>query len=360
MLKRTPLYDLHVELGGKMVSFAGYQMPIHYVKGTIEEHLHCRNQVGFFDVSHMGQALIIGDNTAAELEKLTPSDIVGLKPWQQKYTVLTNKLGGVIDDIIVTQTNLGYMLTINAACKNKVYDHLRQNLSHDCEFIELADQALFAIQGPKAAKVMQNFAPVTAELKFLHSCSTEIADIPCFISRSGYTGEDGFEISVAQQFAERLARLLLNSPNIEPIGLAARNSLRLEAGLCLYGHELSENISLAQANLTWLIKKNHTHFPGAEKILNQLNQGPNKILVGLNVASKIPVRDGAILYNEDTEQVGVVTSGCFSPSLHKPIALAYVDRDYAKPGTLILTQVREHKIYVSVTSLPFLPHHYRK
>ncbi len=360
MLKQTLLYPLHLELNAKMVPFAGYRMPLHYDKGTLREHLHCRSQAGFFDISHLGQCLILGDNAAKELEQLTPGNIAELKPWQQKYTVLTNDMGGIIDDITITNTNLGLMLVVNAACKDKDFDYLKQHLSSDCEFIELSEQALFAIQGPKAVQIMHKLSPKASELTFMQACSSEILNIPCIISRSGYTGEDGFENSVSHQFAEPLARLLLAEPELEPIGLGARNSLRLEAGLCLYGNELSESISPVSAGLQWLIKNGHTTFPGAANIITQLKQGSEKIRVGLNIAGKIQVREGAILYNDETKALGYVTSGGFSPSLGKPIAIAYLDRNYAKPGSLLLTQVREHKIIVGVTTLPFIPHRYHR
>ena len=360
MLKQTPLFSLHQELNAKIVAFAGYQMPLNYKDGILQEHLHCRSQAGFFDISHMGQCLILGDNAAQEIENLTPSDIVGLEPWQQRYTVLTNQSGGIIDDIIITHTNLGYLVVANAACKEKDFEHLRKHLSSNCELIELTDQALFAIQGPKAAKIIAKLSPKATELRFMHACSTEIHDIPCIISRCGYTGEDGFEISVAGQFADTLARLLLSDPELKPIGLAARDSLRIEAGLCLYGHEISETISPVSAGLQWLINKERTNYPGASHIQSQLQKGPNKVRVGLNIGSKIPVREGAILYDDETRTLGQVTSGCFSPSLNKPIAMAYLDRHRAKPGSLLLTRVREHKIMVSVTSLPFLPNRYHR
>lgn len=357
MLKQTPLYSLHLELNAKMVEFAGYLMPVQYDKGIIHEHLHCRHQAGFFDISHMGQCLILGDTAASALERLTPSNITGLKPGEQKYTVLTNADGGVIDDIIITRIDTGLMIVVNAGCKNKDFTHLKNRLT-DCEFQELPNQALLALQGMAAATVMQRFSADATRLSFMQACRTEINGIACHVSRSGYTGEDGFEISVANEQAETLARLLLAEPEVEPIGLGARDTLRLEAGLCLYGHELNETITPVEAGLRWIIKKNHEQFLGAEKILQQLAQGAEKVRVGLLVDSKIPVREGSIITDSEDRIIGHVTSGSFSPSLGKPVALALLDKTAASPNNRLYAQVRKQKIAVTVTRLPFIPHRY--
>lgn len=359
MPRQTPLYSLHLELNAKMVEFAGYQMPVHYPKGIIHEHLHCRTETGFFDISHMGQCLILGENAAQELEKLVPSDIRNLKIGQQKYTVLTNPNGGIIDDIIVTRTASGLMLIVNAACKNKDFAYLKSQLS-DCEFKELSQQALFALQGVTAAKIMEKFSPAAAQLTFMQASETEINGILCQISRSGYTGEDGFEISVSNKNAETLARLLLAEDGVEPIGLGARDTLRLEAGLPLYGHELNETITPVEAGLKWLVKKDHQEFPGAAKILQQLQHGSETIRVGLLVESKIPVREGCVISDAENNPVGYVTSGSFSPSLGKPIAMAQINRTYATLGNTLYTQVRNTRIAVTITALPFIPHRYRR
>lgn len=359
MLKLTPLYNLHLELNAKMVEFAGYQMPVQYPNGILHEHLHCRSQAGFFDISHMGQCLIVGENAALELEKLVPSDICALKVGQQKYTVFTNQDGGIIDDIIVTRTASGLMLIVNAACKDKDFSYLKSQLS-DCEFKELPEQALFALQGAAAEAVMEKFSPAAAQLTFMQACETQINGIPCDISRSGYTGEDGFEISVANSNAEKLARLFLAETEVKPIGLGARDTLRLEAGLPLHGHELNETITPIEAGLKWLIKKGHHKFPGAEKILSQLQHGSETIRAGLLVDSKIPVREGCVITDAENNTVGYVTSGSFSPSLGKPIAMAQLNREYAIPGNTLYTQVRNSQIAVTVTALPFVPHRYRR
>jgi len=360
MLKQTPLYDLHLELGAKMVPFAGYQMPLQYSKGIIHEHLHCRSHAGFFDISHMGQCLILGDGAASELEQLTPSDITGLQPGAQKYTVLTNNDGGIIDDIIITRIDSGLTIIVNAACKDKDFTYLKSHLSGHCDFKELPDHALLALQGPAAVTVMKKYSSAAAGLSFMHACETEINGIYCNISRSGYTGEDGFEISVANQYAKQLASLLLAEDEVEAVGLGARDTLRLEAGLSLYGHELNESITPIEAGLKWVIKKGHNQFPGADNILNQLHLGSEKIRAGLVVESKIPVRDGAAIINNEDRVVGHVTSGSFSPSLGKPVAMALLDRNSVSLGTTLYAIVRDRKIAVTVIKLPFIPHRYHR
>ena len=360
MLKQTPLYHLHLKLGAKMVPFAGYEMPVHYSKGIIHEHLHCRSHAGFFDISHMGQCLILGDRAASELEHLTPSDIGGLKSGEQKYTVLTNSEGGIIDDIIITRMDSGLMIIVNAACKDKDFSYLKGRLSGRCDFKELPDHALFAVQGPAAATIIGKFSADAAELSFMQACATDINGIPCTISRSGYTGEDGFEISVANQYAEQLASLLLAEDEVEAVGLGARDTLRLEAGLSLYGHELNEIITPVEAGLKWVIKKGHNQFPGADKILNQLQHGTEKIRAGLLVESKIPVRDGCDISNNEDRVIGHVTSGSFSPSLSKPVAMALLDPKSAGLGNTLYAIVRDRKIPVTVIKLPFIPHHYHR
>ncbi|WAK00703.1 glycine cleavage system aminomethyltransferase GcvT [Methylobacter sp. YRD-M1] len=359
-LKQTQLYSLHLERGAKMVPFAGYRMPVHYRNGTLHEHLHCRNYAGFFDISHMGQCLILGDSAAGELETLTPSDITGLVSYQQRYTVLTNDVGGIIDDIIVTRQPSGCMVIVNAACREKDFRHFKTRLSGRCHFKEMNDQALFALQGPAAATVMQKFSEAATGLSFMQACEDDINGIRCIISRSGYTGEDGFEISVAGEHADYLARLLLAEEAVEPIGLGARDSLRLEAGLCLYGHELDESITPVEAGLRWLIKKGHDQFPGADRILAQLKQGTEKSRVGLLVESKIPAREGCIIADEAGEAIGHVTSGGFSPNLGRPIAMAMLHNPAPDSDRALYARVRDHQLPVTITELPFIPHRYRR
>lgn len=359
-LQQTPLYDLHKQLGAKMTAFAGYAMPLQYEKGIIHEHLHCRAQAGLFDISHMGQGRILGEQAAAALERLTPGGIVGLPVGAQKYTVLTNAEGGVIDDIIVTRSEAGLSLIVNAACKDKDFAHLRRHLPPDCEFETCNDLALLALQGPLAVKVMAKFSAEAIDLRFMQACASDIAGVACLISRSGYTGEDGFEISLPQAEAERIARLLLAEEGVEPIGLGARDTLRLEAGLCLYGHELSETITPIEAGLRWLFKKGHSDFPGAATLAAQLIQGAERVRVGLAVEGKIPVREGAVICAADGFALGRVSSGGFSPSLGRPVAMAFVARDSARPGTRLYANVRDQRIAVQVCALPFVPQHYRR
>lgn len=360
MLKQTPLYNLHLELGAKMVPFSGYLLPVQYGKGTLHEHQHCRNHAGFFDISHMGQCLVLGSDAVHGLEKLVPGNITGLKVGEQKYTVLTNNNGGIMDDIVITRIESGLMIIVNAACKEKDFKYLYNHLSGLCCFNELSGQSLFALQGPQAVSVMQKFSEQAVKLSFMHACGTYINGIKCNVSRSGYTGEDGFEILVDNRYAEQLARLLLSENDVEPIGLAARDTLRLEAGLCLYGHEISESITPIEAGLQWLFKRSHSQFPGAEKILDQLQHGSEKIRAGLLVNSKVPVREGSEIYNDKGAAIGYVTSGSFSPTLGQPIAMALLDRASAGVGNMLYAKVRDHHIAVTVTPLPFVPHRYHR
>lgn len=360
MLKQTPLYNLHLELGAKMVPFSGYLLPVQYGKGTLHEHQHCRNHAGFFDISHMGQCLVLGEDAVYGLEKLIPGNISGLKLGEQKYTVLTNNDGGVMDDIVITRIESGLMIIVNAACKDKDFKYLYNHLSGLCCFNELSGQSLFALQGPAAASVMERFSPQAAKLSFMHACGTYINGIKCNVSRSGYTGEDGFEILVGNHYAEQLARALLAEDEVEPIGLGARDTLRLEAGLCLYGHELNESITPVEAGLQWLFKRSHNQFPGAEIIFSQLQQGPDRIRAGLLVNSKMPVREGSVIYNDEDLTIGYVTSGSFSPSLGQPIAMALLDPSYANVDDQLYAKVRDHQVPVTVTPLPFIPHRYHR
>lgn len=355
-LKQTSLYLLHLELGGKMTAFAGYQLPIQYSTGIIHEHLHCRSRAGFFDISHMGQFLLSGEYAASELERLTPSNITNLKPGQQKYTVLTNDAGGIIDDIIVNRVENGVRLIVNASCKVKDFNYLTKRLPESCQLTELNEFSLFALQGPASAAVISKFSASAARLPFMSSCETEIAGIRCIVSRCGYTGEDGFEISVANNHAETLARLLLAEKEVKPIGLGARDTLRLEAGLCLYGHELNETITPVEAGLSWLINQKRNDYPGAEKILRQLKDGSENFRVGLIGDSKIPVREGCLIFDKEDNEIGAVTSGTFSPSLSKPVAMALLNKHHCEIGTQLLAEVRGQPIPVTVSALPFIPH----
>jgi aminomethyltransferase len=360
MLKKTPIYNLHVEMGAKMVPYAGYQMPVQYGNGTLLEHQHCRSHAGFFDISHMGLFMIRGEMAIQELGRLIPTDISGLKLGEQKYTILTNDKGGIIDDIIITRMESGLMLVVNAACKEKDFNYLSDNLSGECFFNELTEHALFALQGPDSQSIMDKLSPKAAKLSFMTACGTEVNGIKCNISRSGYTGEDGFEILVDSANAEQLARLLLAEDEVEPIGLAARDTLRLEAGLSLYGHEINESITPIEAGLQWLLAKNHSQYPGANIILAQMRDEPEKVKVGLFTDSKVPVREGSVIYSNEGVAAGYVTSGSFSPSLQRPIAMALIDPYVLDLGYPLHAVVREHRIVVTLTSLPFIPHRYQR
>lgn len=357
-LKKTPLFSLHLSLGAKMMPFAGYEMPVQYGAGIIQEHLHCREQAGFFDISHMGQLLITGPSVAEELETLAPSNIIGLKTGQQRYTVLTNKNGGIIDDIIITRMESRFIVVVNAACKEKDFVHIKHHLSNQCTIKILQDRALFALQGPAAAKVMTHLCKQASKLSFMQACFTDIADMACFISRCGYTGEDGFEISVDNIHAETLAKQLLAYSEVKPIGLGARDTLRLEAGLSLYGHELSETISPVEAGLKWTFRKGATNYLGANIIQAQLLSGNSKRRVGLIVEGKAPVRENTELFDAHDQLVGLVTSGSFSPSLRKPIALALINSEHQE--TILYAKVRNRMITVNIVPLPFIPHRYQR
>ncbi|HIF55421.1 MAG TPA: glycine cleavage system aminomethyltransferase GcvT [Methylococcaceae bacterium] len=357
-LKKTALYALHLELAAKMTDFAAYTLPLHYADGIIKEHLHCRQQLGFFDISHMGQISLSGASVAQALETLTPGNIQGLQPGQLRYAVLTRTNAGIIDDIMINRLDTGFMLTVNAACKAKVLTHLQAHLSSQCQLEILPDQALFAIQGPLAKQLMAQLSATASTLSFMHSCTTRIEHMPCIISRCGYTGEDGFEISIDNQYAEPLARKLLAFAAIKPIGLGARDSLRLEAGLGLYGHEYDESISPVEAGLSWTFRKNASHFPGAHIIHCQQQTGVSKRLAGLLIEEKAMIRADTPLYDDKGTPVGMVTSGGYSPCLKKTIALAFIDAAY--PHSSLIAKVRHRTLTAQITALPFLPHRYHR
>lgn len=357
-LKQTSLHDLHLTLGAKIVEFAGFHMPLHYSAGIIKEHLHCRKMAAFFDVSHMGQCLVKGENVAQALETLTPCDLQNLNPGQQRYIIMTNTHGGIIDDMIVSRLESTYLLIVNAASKEKVFNHLKQRLSTRCSIEVLDHQSLLAFQGPMAASILQSFAAPISKLSFMQVMTTEINQIPCMISRSGYTGEDGFEISVENNYAQKLANIILDCPQVLPVGLGARDTLRLEAGLCLYGHELSETISPVEAGLKWTFRKQANDYLGHHIISEQLATGANRKRVGILFDGKRPVRSNTILYDKNDNQIGILTSGNHSPCLGKPIGLGLIDTHYHEP--LLFAQVGKQIISGTITVLPFVPHHYMR
>ncbi|NOQ16841.1 MAG: glycine cleavage system aminomethyltransferase GcvT [Methyloprofundus sp.] len=353
-LKQTPLYNYHIALKAKMVPFAGYQMPVQYPLGIIKEHLHCRAQVGFFDISHMGQFLLSGADSISQLDKLVPTDLLNLAVGQQRYTVLTNAQGGIIDDIIITRLAESALIIVNAACKEQDFAYLQTHFGSQIQV--LAENTLFALQGPAAKEVMQQLCASACQLSFMQAIETDIQDMACTISRSGYCGEDGFEISLADANAQQLAELLLSFPQVQPIGLGARDTLRLEAGLSLYGHELSVDINPVEAGLRWLIAKNKQGYPGAVQIQQQLQGGSTRKRVGLLVSGKIPVRAQTEVYTANDELVGIISSGSYAPTLGQSIALALI-KSSCTDNTLYAS-IRHKKITLQVTTLPFVAHRY--
>lgn len=364
-LLTTPLDALHRELGAKMVPFAGYAMPVQYPGGIIKEHLHTRAAAGLFDVSHMGQVIIEGAGAAAMLESLVPVDVEGLGINRQTYALFTNEQGGVRDDLIITRWDQErFFLVVNADCKAQDIAHLHDHLTGQ-ELSVLSDQALLALQGPAARQVMGELFPAAAELVFMQGCPAQLDGTDIYITCSGYTGEDGFEISVPAALAESFARRLLAFEAVQAIGLGARDSLRLEAGLCLYGHELNVDIDPVQAGLMWSISKARRAdgarpggFPGAQVIFEQMRDKPALRRVGLTVEGRRPVRGGQAVLDERGAQVGEVCSACYGSSVGRPIAMAYIARELGEPGTRLSVDARGNSIPVIVTRMPFCEQRY--
>jgi aminomethyltransferase len=373
-LKRTPLHALHVASGGKMVPFAGYDMPVQYATGVLREHLHTRQAAGLFDVSHMGQIALRAksgkvEDAALALERLVPQDILGLAPGRQRYAQFTNGAGGLLDDLMVANFGSHLFLVVNAACKAEDEAHLRANLSETCVVESLPDRALIALQGPKASSVLTKFCADAASMRFMDSGPRSIDGIDCFVSRSGYTGEDGFEISVPADHAQRLAKALLGDSDVLPIGLGARDSLRLEAGLCLYGHDIDSTTTPVEGALEWSIQKSRRHggaraggFPGADKILSQLEQGAPRRRVGLRPEGRAPVREGAPLFQDaaSSQQIGAVTSGGFGPSINAPVAMGYLPASHTAIGGLVFAELRGQRLPLRVAAMPFVPNTYKR
>ncbi len=362
-LATTPLHALHRELGARMVPFAGYSMPLQY-QGIVAEHLWCRQHAALFDVSHMGQIRITGPDVAAALERLVPADLLALAPGRSRYTVLTNERGGVIDDLILAHDGeRGFFTVVNAARKAVDLAHLRAQLPATVTVEPLFEQrALLALQGPEAEAVLADLVPAVTTLAFMEAGWFSWEGVELRISRSGYTGEDGFELSVPAVRAEDLARRLLADSRVRPAGLGARDTLRLEAGLCLYGHELDEDTTPVEAGLAWSIgrrRRQEGGFLGDEVILRQLREGPPRRLVGLRPEGRAPVREGAPL-RHDGAVVGRVTSGGFGPTVGGPIAMGYVRADLAAPTTRLESEVRGRAVAVTIAPLPFVPHRYRR
>lgn len=368
-LKYTPLHALHLELGGKMVPFAGYAMPVQYPAGILTEHKHTRAEAGLFDVSHMGQAWLEAPGVAALFESLVPGDIQGLAPGQIRYSLLMADDGGILDDLMVTRPvddtdGSRLFLVVNAACKDQDFAHIAAKLAGRARLTRLDDRALLALQGPKAAAVMARLGPAASRLVFMTASPVTIADIDCLVSRSGYTGEDGFEISVPADRAEALARTLLAQPEVAPIGLGARDSLRLEAGLCLYGHDIDTTTDPIEAALAWTVPKRRREaadFPGAARVLAALKDGVSRRRVGIRPLGRAPAREGTVIALPDGgAEIGIVTSGGFGPTVEGPVAMGYVPPALAKPGTRIDLIVRGKPLPAEIATLPFAPHRYAK
>ncbi|MEY4267989.1 MAG: hypothetical protein RIS90_2524 [Pseudomonadota bacterium] len=378
-LLKTPLHDLHLALGARMVPFAGYSMPVQYPAGLIAEHHHTRRAASLFDVSHMGQLRLVGADAAAALETLLPVDVIGLASGHQRYGLLLNDTGGIIDDLMFVNradSHGDLFLVVNGACKATDLAHIQAGIGQRCRVLPLPEQALLALQGPQAVTALQRLCPGIDRLVFMSGGSFDIdgaqggaaRPVPCYITRSGYTGEDGFEISVHQDDAAVLARALLAQPEVRPAGLGARNSLRLEAGLCLYGNDIDSSTNPVEAGLSWAIQKVRRNggaraggFPGATKILAQLSSGTGaggRKLIGLQALERVPVREHSVLQTTDGQALGEVTSGLLSPSVDAPIALGYVPPEFSTPGTRLQAMVRGKPVPMEVVTLPFVPHRY--
>jgi aminomethyltransferase len=367
VLLKTSLHTLHLELGARMVPFAGYDMPVQYPMGVLKEHLHTRSQAGLFDVSHMGQIRLTGAGAAAALETLVPVDIIDLAVGTQRYALFTNELGGILDDLMVAKVAEDELfLVVNAACKHADLAYLQHHLGAACAIEPLFEaRALLALQGPQAAQVLARLQPAVASMTFMQFAAVDLDGVACFVSRSGYTGEDGFEISVPVSDAEGLARRLLSEPEVAPIGLGARDSLRLEAGLCLYGHDMNATLTPVEASLGWAISKARRvdgpragGFPGAERIYAQQRDGVARKRVGLLPQDRVPVREGAEVVDADGVVVGQVCSGGFGPTLNAPVAMAWVDTHLSGVDSELWALVRGKKVSVKVARMPFVAQRY--
>ena len=372
-LKHTPLHALYLELGARMVPFAGYEMPVQYRLGVLKEHLHTRKAAGLFDVSHMGQIVVrakSGDarEAAHALERLVPVDIAGLPPGRLRYAFFTNAHGGILDDLMVANRGDDLLIIVNAACKAADEEHLRAQIGKECE-IERLDRALIALQGPRAESALAVLAPGCTKMRFMDVRTLTLMGAECTVMRSGYTREDGFEISTSAAMAREVAEELLANADVAPIGLGARDTLRLEAGLCLYGADIDESTTPVEADLSWAIQKVRRHggareggFPGAEIILGQLEHGAPRRRIGLRPEGGAPVRAGAPLYAEmdASTPVGSVTSGGFGPSLDAPIAMGYLPAALAAPATGVFAELRGKRLPVAVTTLPFVAPKYKR
>ena len=360
--KRTVLYELHVELGGKMVDFAGWEMPVQYAAGIMAEHQQCREQAALFDVSHMGQLTLQGDDVARKLEALVPADIVNLPVGKSRYTFFTNAQGGILDDLIVTNAGDYLYVVVNASMREQDVAHLRANLD-GIELVEQSEQALIALQGPKAIDIVAAICPAVEKLTFMESVESEIAGVAARVSRLGYTGEDGFEISIPADQADAVARLLLAHEHCQPAGLGARDSLRLEAGLCLYGNDIDTQTTPIEASLLWAIQKRRREeggFPGADVVQRQIAEGATRKLVGIRPSGRVPARHGAPVCDEHGAVIGEVTSGGFGPTIGAPVAMGYVDIAHAQKDTPVVLSIRNKQYPAQICALPFVAHSYKR
>jgi aminomethyltransferase len=364
-LRRTPLYALHLELGGKMVPFAGYEMPVQYPAGVLREHLHTRASAGLFDVSHMGQAFLSGEDPSRALEQVTPADVIGLKEGMQRYGLLLNGQGTIKDDFMFTKLagEADMYIVVNAGTKEDDYAYIADKLQGAATLTTRFDRALLALQGPKAGAVLERHSPGIDALTFMQVVRATVAGAPAIVSRSGYTGEDGFEISIEAHDAERVARALLGDPEVLPIGLGARDSLRLEAGLCLYGHDIDETTDPVEASLVWSIgkrRKTDKDFPAAEKIMQRVSNGAPRKRVGIRADGRAPAREGAEIADKNGRVIGRITSGGFGPTLNAPVAMGYVEKAFSADGTQVDLIVRGKPMPAAVAPMPFVPHRYKR
>ena len=371
-LNKTPFYDMHLKNGAKMVPFAGYDMPVQYPLGVMKEHQHTRTKAGLFDVSHMGQVILRGADyasTARALEKLIPMDVQGLAEGRQRYGFLTNDAGGILDDLMFANRGDHIFMVVNAACKAADVAHLRAHLEPEIHVKEITNRALLALQGPMAEAVLAEHYPPIVDMKFMDVDTIPIAGAECWVSRSGYTGEDGFEISIPHAAAETVAAALADHADVEWIGLGARDSLRLEAGLCLYGHDIDTGTTPVEAGLTWAIQQSRRAggsaaggFPGDSIILDQLAQGVSRKRVGLTPQTRAPMREGVVLYSSEdsSTQIGTVTSGGFGPTVEAPVAMGYVATEITATGTVLFGEVRGKRLPIAVSPLPHTPPNFKR
>ena len=367
-LLHTPLHDLHLELGARMVPFAGYSMPVQYPSGLMAEHLHTREAAGLFDVSHMGQLRLEGTDAAAALESLLPVDVMGLGLHKQRYGLLLNDDGGIIDDLMFVNRGNDLLLIVNGACKAADMAHIQALIGDRCAVIPMPERALLALQGPQAATALARLNPDVQALVFMTGMAATLAGADCYVTRSGYTGEDGFEISVPAEQADALARALLAQAEVKPIGLGARNSLRLEAGLCLYGNDIDTTTTPVEAGLNWAMQKVRRTggeraggFPGAARVLAQLDGEPlSRVRVGLQAQQRVPVREHTPLQSPDGQAIGEVTSGLLGPSVNTPIAMGYVTPEHAAMGATVNAMVRGKAVPMTVVRMPFTPNRYHR